>query len=108
MLNSVIFQGRLTGVPKISKFVSGMSVANFSIAVDRKVKREGQPTVDFFDCEAWDRDAENIHRYFNQGDMILLRGRLENNNYTTRAGTLVKGQKLVVEEWTFEPKKKSE
>lgn len=107
-MNSVIMQGRLTAEPVLRFTINNQPVASFSIAVPKRIKVEGKPTADFFDCTAWDADAENIHRFFRQGDMILVRGRLENNNYTNREGVQMKGQVIVVEEWTFGPKKRQE
>lgn len=105
-MNLAVLQGRLTSNP-VRKYPFGSApVVSFSIAVPKKFKKQGAPTADFFDCTAWDKDAENIYKFFTQGDMILIRGRIENNNYTNRAGEKVHGQVIIVEEWEFGPKKR--
>lgn len=107
-MNSVVFQGKLVGHPEKRYTLNNVPVVSFSIAVPKKVKKEGQPTADFFDCSAWDRDADNIHKFFSQGDTILIRGRIENNNYVNREGVKIKGQLVIVEDWGFGPKKKAD
>jgi len=106
-MNSVFLQGRLVSNP-VRKYPYGSApVVTFSIAVPKRVKKQGVPTADFFDCTAWDSDAENIYKFFTQGDMILIRGRIENNNYTNREGIKVYAQVIIVEEWEFGPKKRA-
>ena len=104
-MNSVVFMGKFTGVPVKRITMDNRSVVSFSLAVARKVKRKGKPDADFFNFTAWDRDADNIHRFFNKGDTILIRGRIENDFYTNKDGVQVKGNVVIVEEWEFGPKK---
>lgn len=106
-MNIVIQQGRLTRIPELRQSVDGMMVARFGIAVTRKVPKKDGTNADFFECVAFGNDAKNIHGYFNTGDMILVKGRLENDNYTNRENVKIYGQIIVVEEWQFGPKKKS-
>lgn len=108
-MNSCLFMGRLTEEPSQKFTHSGKQVVSFSIAVPIKFKRDGGPTADFIDCEAWEVNAKNIFNFFHKGDGILVRGRMKNNNYTNRDGQKVYGMVLVVEEWDFgRPKKGSD
>lgn len=104
-MNKVIFLGRLTAEPR-RKFVGDSAVVNFGIAVPNRFRKSGQ-TADFFECEAWNKDAENIFKYFHKGDGILVCGRMENFSYISREGQRVNGVILKVEEWDFGQKKQN-
>lgn len=82
-MNSVTLFGRLTKDPDV-KYTTGAkqtAIANFSIAVNRKFKREGQPDADFFNCVSLGKTAEIIEKYFFKGSRILLNGSLQNDTY---------------------------
>ena len=104
-MNISIMLGRLTEEPIQSVTLGGKLIVKFSIAVSKKYKRENGPTADYFNCVAWERDAENIFKFFHKGDSILIKGRFENDNYKTRDGTKVYGMVYIVEEWDFGQKK---
>lgn len=106
-MNTVTFQGKLVKLPERRHTVDNKVLASFSIAVPKKFPKDNQ-TADFFDCVAWGKPAENILKFFKQGDTILIKGRIENDNYTNREGQLVKGQLVIVEEWYFGPKKRED
>ena len=105
-MNLVIQQGKLTDNPQMRYSVENMAIARFRIAVPKKIVKTGGPTADFFDCTAFGKSAENINKFFRMGDTILVKGRLENDNYTTREGNKVYGNVIIVEEWEFGPKKR--
>lgn len=88
MYNHVAIQGRLTRDPELRKTQSEISVANFSIAVDRdfKDKETGERQADFFDVVVWRGTADFVANYFHKGDMVLVSGRLQNNRYTDKDG----------------------
>ena len=88
MLNSVVLMGRLTHDIELRQTQSGISVAKFSIAVERKFadKQTGERETDFIDCQAWRGTAEFIARYFAKGSMIAVEGSLQNNNWTDKDG----------------------
>lgn len=104
-MNLVVFQGKLVDAPILKYGVDGRAVVNFSLAVPRNVKKGVLPNADFFFITAWGHDAENIHKFFTRGDTILVKGRMENNNYETREGVQIRGYTLVVDSWDFGPKK---
>ena len=68
-MNKVILMGRLTRDPdiRISAGEKGMAVGRYTLAVDRKYKREGEATADFISCICFDKKAEFAEKYFRQG-----------------------------------------
>lgn len=105
-MNKVIEMGRLTRDPEISNSTSGTTFARFSIAVDRRFKREGEPDADFFNCTAFGKTAEFVEKYLQKGTKVLVTGRLQNNNYTTREGQKIYDLRIMVEEIEFAESKK--
>lgn len=102
-MNKVILMGRLTREPEVrySQGASQTAVARFTLAVDRRFKREGEPTADFFDCTAFGRQAEFIERYLHKGVRVVVCGSIQNNNYTNRDGQMVYSVRIVVDEVEF-------
>lgn len=98
--------GRLTRNPEISSSTSGTTFARFSIAVDRKIKAEGQPEADFFNCTSFGKQAEFIERYLKKGTKIVITGRLQNDSYTNKDGQKVTATKIITEEVEFAESKK--
>lgn len=105
-MNKVILMGRLTRDPEISSSTSGTTFARFSIAVDRKFSREGEPDADFFNCSAFGKNAEFIERNIHKGTKILVSGKLQNNNYTNKEGQKIYDVRVVVEDVEFGESKK--
>lgn len=102
-MNTVVLMGRLTRDPEVrySAGENSSAFARYSIAVDRRFKREGQPEADFFDCVSFGRQAEFVDKYLRKGTKIVLQGRIENNNYTNREGQKVYGIRIVSENIEF-------
>ena len=95
--------GRLTADPEV-RYTQGTNptaIAKFSIAVDRKYKREGEPEADFFRWTAFGKQAEFIEKFFSKGMKVVLIGREQNDNYTDKNGNKVYGTVHVVEEVDF-------
>lgn len=107
-MNKVIISGRLTKDPEISSSASGTTFARFSIVVNRRFKREGEPDADFFNCSAFGKTAEFIEKYFKKGSRIEVTGRLENNNYTNKEGQKIYDVRVMVEEAEFGDSKGSQ
>lgn len=99
-MNKVIFMGRLTRDPEY-RVSSTSSVAKFSIAVERKYKKDGEPSADFFNCTAFGKQASFVDQYLRKGTKILLSGRMQNNNYTNKDGQNVRNEVVMVEEIEF-------
>lgn len=96
-MNIVIMGGvRLTRDPDIRYSQDGKPIANYSIAVDRRFKREGGPEADFFDCTAFGKQAELAEKYLHKGTKINIQGELQNNNYQNRDGQTVRRNVIIV------------
>ena len=75
--NKSIIAGRLTEDIEVKKSQSGLSVCTFSIAVNRKAKKDGKRETDFIRCVAWKDQAEFIAKYFKKGSSICVTGPLQ-------------------------------
>lgn len=81
-MNVAALTGRLTSDPELRKTPNGVSVARFTIAVDRNYTPKGEEKkVDFLDCIAWRNDAEFICNYFVKGQMIAVSGEIQTDSY---------------------------
>lgn len=86
-MNVVVLIGRLTANPELRKTNSDISVARFSIAVDRRFARQGeQRQTDFINIVAWRQQAEFVTRYFSKGQLIGIEGSLQMNRYKDKDG----------------------
>ncbi|MDD6428433.1 single-stranded DNA-binding protein [Candidatus Weimeria sp. HCP3S3_B5] len=84
-MNKIILMGRLTRDPEVRYGgAQNTAIARFSIAVDRRFKREGQPDADFFNCVAFGKTAEVIEKYMHKGTKVLVDGEMRNNNYESK------------------------
>lgn len=100
-MNKVILVGRLARDPELRSTQNGTSVCSFAIAVDRRFKRDGQPTADFFNVTAWGKQGEIISQYFSKGRQIAISGRLQTRNYTAKDGTKRYVTDIILEEFDF-------
>lgn len=102
-MNKVILMGRLTRDPDIrySQNDSQISVARFTIAVDRRFKRDADQTADFISCVAFGRTAEFFRDYIKQGTKICVEGRIQTGSYTRQDGQKVYTTDVVVENAEF-------
>ena len=102
-MNKVILMGRLTRDPEVrySQGANQTAVARFSVAVDRRFKREGEPDADFFNCTSFGRQAEFVERYLHKGTKVVLSGRVQNDNYTNKDGQMVYSVRIMVDEIEF-------
>lgn len=102
-MNKVLMMGRLVRDPEVrySQGANATAVARFSIAVDRRFKKEGEPEADFFNCTCFGKTAEFAEKFLKQGTKIVLSGRVENDNYTDKSGNKVYGTRILVEEVEF-------
>ena len=102
-MNKIILLARLTRDPEVrySQGEKSTAIASFSVAVNRKFKREGEPEADFFNCTAFGKQAEFVEKYLKQGTKVVLSGRLQNNNYTNKEGQKVYSVQIMVEEIEF-------
>ena len=102
-MNKVILMGRLTRDPEV-RYGTGensTAVARYTIAVDRRFKRDSERNTDFIGCVAFGRNAEFAEKYLCQGTKIVLTGRIQTGSYTNRDGQKVYTTDIVVEEQEF-------
>ena len=102
-MNKVIMMGRLTRDPEVrySQGASQTAIARFSLAVDRRWKREGEPDADFFNCTVFGRQADFVEKYLRKGIKIIVAGRIQNDNYTNKEGQKVYAVQIIVDEIEF-------
>lgn len=100
-MNKIMLMGRLTRDPEIRIATNGNEIADFSLAVDRRFKREGQPEADFFNCVAFAKTAEFVEKYLHKGTKIVLEGEMQNNNYKNKQGQMVYSFHVVVNSLEF-------
>ena len=102
-MNKVILMGRLTRDPEVrySAGDNSMAIARYTLAVDRRFKRDGEATADFIGCVAFGRSAEFAEKYFRQGLKVVVSGRIQTGSYTNRDGQKVYTTDVVVEDQEF-------
>lgn len=103
-MNKVILMGRLTRDPEMrySQGEQTTAVARFTLAVDRRFKRDGdQQTADFISCVAFGKTGEFIERYCHQGTKLVVEGRIQTGSYTNKDGVKVYTTDVVVESAEF-------
>jgi len=88
MLNHIVIMGRLTRDPELRTTQAGVSVASFTVAVDRDFggRDGGERQTDFIDCVAWRQTGEFVSKYFHKGSMIVVSGRLQSRKWQDRDG----------------------
>ena len=109
MINTVILVGRLTKDPEIRMTHNGTKTCSFSLAVNRAVKKDGQPDADFINCVAWQKTAELMENYLHKGSLIGVEGRIQTRSYENQFKQRVYVTEVVVQSLTFlEPKKQED
>ncbi len=103
-MNKIILSGRLTRDPDIrySQNENATAVARFTLAVDRRFKREGEEqTADFIPCVAFGKTAEFAEKYCKQGTKLIVEGRWQTGSYTNNDGNKVYTNDCMVENLEF-------
>lgn len=103
-MNKVILMGRLTRDPEVrySQGESATAVARYTLAVDRRFRRDNdQQTADFINCVAFGKAGEFAEKYFHKGIKIAITGRIQTGSYTNQEGQKVYTTDVVVEEQEF-------
>lgn len=107
-MNKVILLGRLTRDPEI-RYTAGSeqkAIAKFTLAVDRRYKREGEQTADFINCTAFGKVADFINKYFRKGSKALVEGHWQTGSYTDKSGGKVYTNDCIIESIEFGEGKK--
>ncbi len=95
-INSCVLMGRLTRDPEKRYTADNTPVTSFAIAVNRDKDRS-----DFFDCVAWRQTGEFVAKYFGKGDMIAVRGRIQNRDWTDKNGNARRSTEIIADEVSF-------
>lgn len=85
-MNRIIITGRLTKDPELRTTTTGTEVCNFTVAVDRRKKKDADRETDYFDVSAWTKLGSFVNTYFRKGDGITVEGRMESRKYVDKDG----------------------
>lgn len=109
MANKWIGMGRLTREPEVkySQGENATAIARFTLAVDRKFKKDGEQSADFINCVAFGKTAEFVERYCTKGTKLVVEGRIQTGSYTNKDGNKVYTTDVVVEGVEFAESKAS-
>ncbi len=107
-MNKVILMGRLTRDPDVryGRGQAPVCVARYTLAVDRRFKREGEQAADFINCVAFSKSGEFAEKYFRQGMKITISGHIQTGSYTNREGVKVYTTDVIVDEQEFAESKR--
>ena len=91
MINRVVLVGRLTRDVEVRKTTNGLSVASFTVACDRRQRRDAQnqQSADFISCVAWRQTADFLGQYARKGALVGVEGRIQTRNYDGQDGRKV-------------------
>lgn len=108
-MNKVILLGRLTADPetRYTQSAEPLAICNYTLAVNKRFKREGEPDADFIPCVAFGNTAEFAERYFSKGQQIAIVGRIQVRSWEDREGIRRWTTEVVVEEQHFAESKKA-
>lgn len=109
-MNKVILSGRFVRDPEV-RYGQGdnpTAFARYTLAVDRRFKREGQPTADFINCRSIGKTAEFVEKYMKQGTKVVAEGRIETGSYQDKENKTVYYTEVVVENLEFAEGKKTD
>ena len=101
--------GRLTADPEV-RYTNGnepMAIARYTLAVDRRYKKEGEQTADFIRCVAFGKNGQFAEKYLHKGIKIVVEGRIQTGSYQDKDGKKVYTTDIVVEAHDFAESKNS-
>ena len=107
-MNKVILMGRLTKEPEVrySQGAEPLAIARYTLAVNRRFKRQGDPDADFIPCVAFWKAGEFTEKYFKKGQMVSVVGRLQVRSWEDNEGKKRWSTDVIVEEQYFAESKK--
>ena len=102
MINRVVLTGRLTSNPELKTTQNGLSVASFTLAVNRQfTDSQGKREADFIRCVAWRKSAENFYKFTHKGSLIGIDGRIQTRSYDNKDGQRVYIAEVVVDSFSL-------
>lgn len=108
-MNKSILMGRLVRDPEVryAQNEGNTCIARYTLAVDRRFKKDGDQEADFISCIAFGKAGEFAEKYFKKGTKIAITGRIQTGSYTNKDGQKVYTTDIVVEEQEFAESKGS-
>jgi single-strand DNA-binding protein len=107
-MNKWIASGRLTRDPEVRYGgANNTCVARFSLAVDRRYKKDNQPTADFFNCVAFGKTGEFVDKYLKKGTKVIVEGEVQNDNYKDKDGVMRYGTSVAIGSIEFAESKRA-
>ena len=108
-MNKVILIGRITKdtETRVSQGDNPTYITRYTLAVDRRFKKDGEPSADFINCVAFGKSAEFAEKYFFKGMKVAITGKIQSGNYTNKEGQKVYTTDVVIEEQEFAESKQS-
>ena len=107
-MNKIELLGRLTKEPEVRYTTKNASVSNFTLAVDRRVKKENETNADFFNIRAFGTLADICNKYLHKGSQIVIIGRIQNRTWDDEQGQKHYTTEIIAEEMYFAGKNKAE
>lgn len=101
MINNVVIMGRMTREPELKTTSNGLSVASFTVAVDRIFQKDGERQADFLNVVAWRHTAEFVEKYFTKGSMIAIQGSIQTRKYEDKNGNKRTAVEIVADNVSF-------
>lgn len=99
-MNKVILIGRLIKDAE-TRVAGSTTVGRYTLAVDRKFKKDGEQTADFIPCVVFGKSAEFAEKYFKKGMKVSVVGRIQTGSYKNKDGQTVYTTDIMVEEQEF-------
>lgn len=106
-MNKITIIGRLTRNPEMQTLSTGTEKCRFTVAVDRRVKKDAPRKTDFFECDAWGPTGAFVNTWFKKGSGIAVIGRMESST-SEKDGTKRTFWTLNVEDVEFTPGSKTD
>ncbi|WP_277119084.1 single-stranded DNA-binding protein [Anaerotignum faecicola] len=106
-MNKVILMGRLAREPEVrySQGTEPLAIARYTLAVNRRFKRQGEPEADFINCVAFGKTGEFAEKYFKKGQLVAITGRLQVRSWD-KDGERRYATEVIIEEQHFAESKK--
>lgn len=107
-MNKIILKGRVADDLSVNNYSQNGCFINFTLAVRRRHKTNGEADTDFIRCKAWNNTARFVEKYFNKGDCMIVAGELRNEKYIDSSGENKYITLVNVDEVDFAEKKLAE
>lgn len=104
-MNRTVLCGRIVRDPEVRD--GATKVVRYTLAVERRIKKDGEPTADFINCVAFGKSADFIEKYCKKGTKLIVSGRIQTGSYTNKEGNRVNTFDIIVDEQEFAESKAS-